>query len=601
VCKKYQNACVELAQGDVDSPESSMRASRTALIVLLLLANAATAAAQFEPRPAAPPTGVPLLDDARRAQFEFEQFRRLNLPPYTGRTPSGANCDEQVGRFCYWYDERLPAPPPEPPSIANARAALLETLDRAAASFPDDDWTAGQRVRYLVEDLRPRDAVTAARACRGDAWWCDALVGFALHESRDFAAADAAFARALGAMSERLRCEWNDIGLLLDAGARMTYRRFGCGTPERERYSERLWWLAKPLYATPGMDTRTEWFARMTMVRMLEDAPSTHQFGFDADERELLLRYGWPRAWSRGGRDAEGMFSIIGHEPTPAYQFLPSAALANAPAMSDSTGWEDGVPPIQARYAPPHVARLHPLVHQSAMFRRGDSALVVLAWDATKATAVADGPREMALTLGRADSLSFSTTRIAAAPLKGVMTSQGRWGPLLMSAELIAPAATTAARARYGLRPPYAVGARVTLSEMLFFSHGAELPETLEQAIPRALASIRVSRRTPLGVYFESYGTSPTGEMLKVTMTVAREEEEPGFIRRRAQALRLSREATPVSVTVEDISARNRPFTPRAVYLDITSLRRGNYIVQLEVEVAGQYVVRSERSLEIID
>jgi hypothetical protein len=585
-----------------------MRTLRAALATAVLALGTLPLVAQGPPmrpppieRQPIPFTGIPALDAARAAQREFEQFRRDNLPPYNARTPSGASCDEVVGRFCYWYDERLPPAPPEPASIANARARLLATLDAAATAYPADDWTAGQRVRYLAEDGRLRDAVAAARACAGDQWWCEALVGFALHESRNFVEADAAFIRARAAMPERLRCDWEDIGLLLDAGVRTTYRRFACGSREREQFVERLWWLAKPLYANPGMDTRTEWFTRMTMVRMLEDAPSAHQFGFDIDERELLLRYGWPRAWSRSGRDQMGMVSVIGHEPSPAYQYLPSAALANAPAMSDSTGWEDGVPPIQARYAPPHAKRLHPLVHQSAMFRRGDSALVVLAWDATRTTAVHDTERELALVLARTDSLTPTIRRVPNAPLRGVITSSGNWGPILMSAELIAPAATTAARARYGLRPPYAVGARVTLSEMLFFKEHDDLPQDLDALLPQALASIAVSRSNKLGVYFESYGTNPAGEMLTITLTVAREEAEPGFVRRRVRALGLSREAAPVSVTVQDLSARNRPFSPRAVYLDITSLQKGAYIVQLEVEVAGQYVVRSERALEIID
>jgi hypothetical protein len=576
-----------------------------ALVPLLLAPLVAVLAAQGPPPPVErqpiPLTGVPLLDEARRAQREFEAFRRQNLPLWRGRAPSGASCDEIVGRFCYWYDERQPPPPVEPPSVAAQRGRLLQVLDAAATQFPSDDWTHGQRVRYLVEDGRLRDAVAAARQCGGDGWWCDALLGFALHAGRDFVGADAAFAKALAAMPTRLRCDWEDIGLLLEQGQRTTYRRFPCGTPERQAYVDRLFWLAKPLYAHPGMDTRTEWYARLTMVRMFEDAPSAHQFGFDIDERELTLRYGWPRAWSSSGRDRMGIESITGHEPSPAYQYLPSGALANAPAMSDSTGWEDGVPPIQARYAPPHATRLHPLVHQSAMFRRGDSALVVLAWDATGTTAVHQGARELALVLSRSDSLTSRIVRLPDAPLRGVTTGTGAWGPLLMSAELHAPAAAQAARARYGLRPPYAVGARVTLSEMLFFAEHDGLPQTLEQAIPHALASIRVSRGQKLGVFFESYGTDPAGEMLKVTMTVAREEDEPGFVRRRMQAMRLSREATPVSITVEDLSARNRPYTPRAVYLDVTSLRPGAYIVQLEVQVAGQYVVRSERALEIID
>ena len=575
--------------------------SRTLARSLVLLIGLATAAAgQFMPRTPVPMTGDPALDRARQTQQAFEDFRRRNLPVYRGRGPATA-CESTLGNYCYFYDERMAPPPPEPTTIAAERAKLIAVLDATAASHPFDDWTAGQRVRYLLEDGRPRDAYAAARACQGDAWWCDAITGLVLHESRRFAEADSVFSRALAAMPARQRCDWNDIGVLLDAGARMTYRRYECGTPARVAYAERLWWLAKPLYASPGMDTRTEWYSRLTMVRMFEDAPNGYASDFNADEREFTLRYGWPRAWSTNGNDREGNSLVTGHEIIPMYQYLPSAALANAPSMSDSTGWEDGVPPIQARYSPPHARRIHPLVHQSAMFRRGDSAVVVVAWDADETPAVASSARELAVVLARTDSLSSTITRVPNAPVKGVVTGKGKWGPLLFSAELTAPTATTAARARYGLRPPYAVGARVTLSEMLFFAPPTDMPLTLEQTIPHALASIKIKRNQPLGVYFESYGTNPLGEMLKVTMTVAREEEEPGFIRRRAEALRLSRQATPVSVTVEEMSARNSGFTPRSIYLDVTSLRRGSYIVQLEVQVAGQYVVRSERLLEIID
>ena len=49
------------------------------------------------------------LDAGRRAQADFENFRRHNLPASRASRPS--SCDEQVGRFCYWYDENEPPPP----------------------------------------------------------------------------------------------------------------------------------------------------------------------------------------------------------------------------------------------------------------------------------------------------------------------------------------------------------------------------------------------------------------------------------------------------------------------------------------------------------
>ena len=337
------------------------------------------------------------------------------------------------------------------------------------------------------------------------------------------------------------------------------------------------------------------------MSRMLQDAPSAHQFGFDIDERELLLRYGWPRAWALGGRipGGEGR-NIIGMEPEPAYQYLPPATFANSVAMSDSADWENGVKPVHARYAPMFARRMKALQHQSAMFHRGDSSLVVVAWDAT-GTPIGGNSKahQMAVVLARADSLKPVITRRQNAPLQGVMLAMGPWAPLVMSAEFTAAGVDTAVRARYGLRPPYAIGARVTLSDMLFFADYDSLPRSVEEAAQHALPSIRVRNDQKLGVYFESYGTNPAGEKLKVTITVAREEGEPGFVRRRLQALKLSKESTPVSLTIEDPSTLGATMTKRAGYLDIHTLKKGAYIIQLEVEVAGQYVVRSEKSIEV--
>ena len=87
---------------------------------------------------------------------------------------------------------------------------------------------------------------------------------------------------------------------------------------------------------------------------------------------------------------------------------------------------------------------------------------------------------------------------------------------------------------------------------------------------------------------------------MKVSLTVVKEVEESGFFRRQAKALKLVREATPVSITVEDLSARGSTTSPRAIDLDITTLKKGSYIVQLEIEVAGQYVVRTDHRIEII-
>ena len=84
-------------------------------------------------------------------------------------------------------------------------------------------------------------------------------------------------------------------------------------------------------------------------------------------------------------------------------------------------------------------------------------------------------------------------------------------------------------------------------------------------------------------------------------MTVVREVEEGGFLKRKNQALRLVREATPVSVSVQDMSARGASVSPRAIELDISTLKKGAYIVQLEIEVTGQLPLRADHRIEIIE
>jgi hypothetical protein len=182
----------------------------------------------------------------------------------------------------------------------------------------------------------------------------------------------------------------------------------------------------------------------------------------------------------------------------------------------------------------------------------------------------------------------------------GTLVARAPWGPLLMSAEVTAGEHHALARARYGVNPPYAVGTRVTLSDLLFYKPYGAFPQTAEEAIPHALPTERVHANEKLGVFWESYGTDPAGEKMSVSLTVVKEIEESGFLRRQAKALKLAREATPVSVAVQDLSARGASLSPRALELDISTLTKGSYLVQLEIEVAGQYVIRADHRIEII-
>ena len=172
---------------------------------------------------AAPDSGA-VLKSARRAQAAFESTRRLSLPERPGGW-SGI-CGQRIGRICYWYEgDDNDSAPPEPTRIREARSRLLAALEEAGAALPGDEWIAGQRVRYLLEDSEPGRAARVAEQCRAVAWWCEALTGLVRHVTGDFAAADSTFAGALADMPAEERCRWSDLSPLLEGELADSYRR----------------------------------------------------------------------------------------------------------------------------------------------------------------------------------------------------------------------------------------------------------------------------------------------------------------------------------------------------------------------------------------
>jgi len=162
---------------------------------------------------------------------------------------------------------------------------------------PEDQWAAEQRVRYLAESGRFDSAYAAAKECKAGGWWCDVLEGFSLHLLGRYAASDSVYNHALGQMLPRERCDWRNIDMLIDDDTRQQYQRYTCGDPRREAFENRVWFFARTLYSLDGNDSRTEHYARKTMEMMLRDAPGVTVTDSQEDDLELMLRFGWPRAW----------------------------------------------------------------------------------------------------------------------------------------------------------------------------------------------------------------------------------------------------------------------------------------------------------------
>jgi len=174
-------------------------------------------------------------------------------------------------------------------NIVRARAELLRDLAKASAEVPGDDWIMGQRIRYLTEG-HDTSAVSVARSCRATRWWCDALLGLTLHVEGNYAAADSAYGAALNEMPSQTRCHWLNLAPLLDDDIRGTYKKMTC--EQREAADARIWWVADPLFMTPGNERRTEHFSRVLHTALQQDAANTYGSSWGGDLAELILRFG---------------------------------------------------------------------------------------------------------------------------------------------------------------------------------------------------------------------------------------------------------------------------------------------------------------------
>jgi hypothetical protein len=536
-----------------------------------------------------------VLRDARSAQANFERTRRANLPMDNGG--SSGRCDVRVGRFCYWWDDGEFPPPPELPRAKAARATLIDRLGEAARRLPGDGWIAGQRVRYLVEDDRAADAVNAARECRAQLDWCSALAGYAFHAAGDFLRADSAFSAALAAMSDRDRCRWTDISLLLEGDARKRYERLRC--EDRGQFEARFWALSRPLYLLPANDLRTEHFARLTMARLIRTSGYPHDMPWGDDSEELLMRYGWETGWTRSPPSMGSPFDVhvIGHEPTPAFDFVPSPDALTIPDSAGASDWELHDRLAQSRYAPRYARSVAALDHQVAFFRRGDSAIVVAAFDASGQTGFARDTIDAALAIAPAtspESATVSTDPVARR--HGVLVAPGAWRPLIVSVEARDSAARRVARARRVVRPPSS-SSRVTISDLLLFDDPTSLPTSLDEATARARGSMRVDRTKPVGVYWEMYGVSPAGETLAYRLTVTRERTP--WYRRAAEKLGVVERRAPVRMQWDEPSARPGAARSRALAVDFSTLPEGRYRMDLTLEAGDLTIATASRTVDV--
>jgi tetratricopeptide (TPR) repeat protein len=553
------------------------------------------------------------LERAREAQAEFERIRIAHLPRvYAG---SRTRCDEVVGRFCFWHgdeeEEDSWEPPPEPARIKAARKRLIDVLDSVARAFPGDDWTAGQLVRYLVEDGRSNEAVPAANRCRATAWWCRALLGYALHWSGEFTKAEAAFEQALGLMPERERCAWEDLSPLLE-GSYGFYRRASC--EERRLLERRIWWLADPFFSVPGNERRTEHLARRVMDRMQERAHSAYGFRWGSDLRELLVRYGWPVAWARDESAAHLDATrpvIIAYNAPRGRRFIPPGEVVLDPGASDES-WELKPDFPRSTYAVPYARRLEPAEAQLVAFLRGDSVIVVGAYDLSVSRHQRAGRRnpkepnpvsgngggeeiEAALAISANPGEPPLIVRHRSGSGRGVLAAFYPGTSGVVSLELLSRTDSTAYRARRWIAMPKPASG-ITLSEPLLFSipRADSLPRSLAEVLPSALGAARIAEGEGVGVYWEIY--SAKSDAVSVGVSLSR---EVGVIGRLGAALGIgSSKRDRVELDWPDRVDARRPVS-HSVWLSLPQFQDGTYRLEVKVLTSSGERVRTARALRI--
>ena len=497
--------------------------------------------------PAAPPAAVPptlpslevfrdsqeIREEVEDRQEEFEARRRSHLETTWGRPVT--RCDEVVGRFCLWHSEgRSWDPPEEPSAVEEARRRLVAALDSAAGRIPGDPWVAGQRVRYLLEGERTDRALEAAGECRAAGWWCRALAGLVHHRAGRYREAERSFGTALEAMEPERACRWRDLRDLLAGDLRDRFGDRSCDG--RTALEERIWWLADPFYLVEGNDRLSEHFSRRVLDRTQRDAETPSGVRWGEDLQELLVRYGWPVGWERDVSADDPGPSVISHYPDPARRWMPEEDRhVTVPESIPEDGWPPDPTDPRSEYSPRYVRAFGTLHARVSRFRRGDSALVVAAYELEPEAVEGEGRNadtvrvrgwvRAGLFLDGGPNRPGTSTTTRTQGRRGVLAVRSGAGGRLLSLEVLAPVDSVAARRRHGVRIAPVPEEGVAVSDLMLVEPAADtLPERLAEVIGRASPESVYRRGQRVGLYWEVYGPRGTVGRLRTSVSLSRED-----------------------------------------------------------------------------
>ena len=502
-----------------------------------------------------------------------------------------------IGRLCYW-DSRTSTDmvPAEGAAIARARARLLRELGSASRALPGDDWISGQYFRYLIEARDTAAISVATRECAATRWWCDALAGYALHTRGDFAGADTAFARALERMPRDTRCEWLDVSTLLASKFRKEYERLSCA--ERLAVLERIWSFADPLLMTPGNERRTEHFSRVVYTALQVDAANTFGMRWGDDLAEMVMRFGWSEKWTRRPESlaSSGRPAVTGHDAGPGFHFLVKSRPPESVDLAADSIWELERSPPQELYAPSYARAFVRLDAQVARFRRGDSTIVIAAYDVSDDTLFRNRKFRAALSVLGSQAATPDLREVSDAPVRQVMQLTTAAKSQLVGLELLAGDSAGAARLRAGFSEIPVDSARISVSSLLLVEGGSSLPADLAEAAPRTHPGSVFSRKAKVALFWELYGKSAADSTLAIALTIS--PRGSGFLRSALRALGLSPKVTPLSVRWQENGASG-VLSARSVLVDLSLVPPGSYEIRLEVGATAATGASASKVIQI--
>ncbi len=599
--------------------------------------------------------GLPDVDSGARNRVAFRLFVYYHYMSRLGGVPFDAilGCSADRGEPCFdggdWESDcRLWRCRTE-----NEKTRFMDALVELAEEYPHSPEAMGHAVYAAVRLNRTASVEGLLDACEPtDAWWCELLRGYLLHETRRSGEAVAPIERGLAAAPDEMRCRLEDMERLLPSEVREAYDEIPCD--ERGDVHEYIWWLADPFWMEPGNERRVEHLMRGFSVPFHESrlhaSRSPGRRHSDWHDMELIRRGYWdswgPRTGTRrGDPEANAWTSRRGafnHFVPDALDLsgLTSDLRFRLEGELDDEGWTRPAGPVLA--APAQMAR----------FLDGDQMSVALAsdlgavsfeppWatelepvpgaDTTAVTgpdstdAVADsaavpsrGPLPAPAPDARADGrpVRGDEARVVAPGQAWFVTSEGPGHvahvdpvpirervtfsvavpnlPQVVGLEAFSPAASARHRA---VAMPLA-GDGPELSDLLLYRpFGPDLPETRIRAVALMLGTLEVRSDDLVGLYWEGYDL-PTDEPIGVAVSIS--DIEVGLLGRLGGLIGLGAEGRSATVEWTEPPLDDGDLR-RAITLDVAGLDTGAHELTVELTLPDGTVLSRALSFEVIE